>query len=114
MALRKQINGMLGESEKISVNDFVVKAVALTLRQFPNVNASLQGDKVIRHGQVNVGVAVAVENGLLTVVVKDADRKPLRQIAAEVRTMAGRRPGRQGQARRDRRLDLLYQQPGDV
>jgi pyruvate dehydrogenase E2 component (dihydrolipoamide acetyltransferase) len=90
IALRKQINALLGEDEKISVNDFIVKAVALGLRQFPNLNASLQGDKVQRHGQINIGVAVAVENGLLTVVCRDADRKALRQISSEVRTMAGR------------------------
>jgi pyruvate dehydrogenase E2 component (dihydrolipoamide acetyltransferase) len=90
MDLRKQVNAMLPDEEKISVNDFIIKATALTLRQFPNLNAALQGDKIVRYGAVNIGVAVAVENGLLTVVVRDADRKPLRQIAVEVKTMAGR------------------------
>lgn len=99
LALRKQINAMLGEDEKLSVNDFIIKAAALTLRQFPNLNASLDGDKVVRHGQVNVGVAVAVEGGLLTVVCRDADRKSLRQISAEVRTMVGR--AREGKVRPD-------------
>jgi len=88
--MRKQINGMLPEGEKLSVNDFLVKAVALALREFPNLNASLNGDAVIRHGAVNVGNAVAVEGGLLTVVCKDADQKSLRQISLEVRSMAGR------------------------
>jgi pyruvate dehydrogenase E2 component (dihydrolipoamide acetyltransferase) len=91
MALRKQINSMLdGSGEKLSVNDFIVKATALALRQYPNLNASLDGTDVIQHGQVNVGVAVAVPGGLLTVVVKDADRKTLRQISLETREMAGR------------------------
>ncbi len=90
MDLRKQINGFLPEGEKISVNDFIVKAVALTLRQFPNLNASLSGTNIIRHGAVNVGVAVTVPGGLMTVVVKDTDQKPLRQISAEVKTMAAR------------------------
>jgi pyruvate dehydrogenase E2 component (dihydrolipoamide acetyltransferase) len=99
LALRKQVNALLNENEKISVNDFVVKAVALTLRQFPNLNASLDGDQVLRHGRVNVGVAVAVEGGLLTVVCRDADRKPLRQIAIEVRRMVGR--AREGKVRPD-------------
>jgi pyruvate dehydrogenase E2 component (dihydrolipoamide acetyltransferase) len=90
MEMRKQINGMLPEGEKLSVNDFLVKAVALTLREFPNLNASLNGDSVIRHGAVNVGNAVAVEGGLLTVVCKDADLKSLRQISLEVKSMAGR------------------------
>ena len=57
---------------------------------FIHAASTLQGDKVVRYGAINVSVAVAVENGLLTVVVRDADRKPLRQIAAEVKTMAGR------------------------
>jgi len=90
MEMRKQINGMLPEGEKLSVNDFLVKAVALALREFPNLNASLNGDAVLRHGAVNVGNAVAVEGGLLTVVCKDADQKSLRQISLEVRGMAGR------------------------
>jgi len=91
MALRKQINTMLdGSGEKLSVNDFIVKATALALRQYPNLNASLVGTDILQHGQVNVGVAVAVPGGLLTVVVKDADRKSLRQISLETRAMAGR------------------------
>lgn len=92
MALRKQLNSYLTEQEKISVNDFIVKAVAMALRSFPNLNASLDEKKneVVRHGAINVGVAVAVENGLLTVVCKDADQKSLRQIATEVKTMVAR------------------------
>jgi pyruvate dehydrogenase E2 component (dihydrolipoyllysine-residue acetyltransferase) len=90
MAMRKQINDYLPDNEKVSVNDFIVKAVALTLRQFPNLNASFAGDKVVRHGAVNVGVAVAVENGLLTIAHKDTDQKPLRQIANEIKGMVAR------------------------
>jgi pyruvate dehydrogenase E2 component (dihydrolipoamide acetyltransferase) len=88
MALRKQVNTLLGEGEKVSVNDFVVKAVALALRQVPNLNAKLDGNEIVHFGAVNVGIAVAVEGGLLTVVCRDADRKPLRQISVEARTMA--------------------------
>ena len=88
LEMRKQINSILPEGEKLSVNDFVVKAVALTLREFPNLNASLDGDKVIQYGAINVGNAVAVEGGLLTVVCKSADQKSLRQISLEVKTMA--------------------------
>jgi pyruvate dehydrogenase E2 component (dihydrolipoamide acetyltransferase) len=97
MELRKKVNAMLSEDEKISVNDFIVKAAALALREFPNLNASLGQDKVIRHGQVNIGNAVAVENGLLTVVIRDADRKPLRQISLEGRSLVER--ARQGRVR---------------
>jgi pyruvate dehydrogenase E2 component (dihydrolipoamide acetyltransferase) len=88
--LRKQVNTYLPEGEKISVNDFIVKAVALALREFPNLNASLDGTNIIRHGEVNVGVAVTVPGGLMTVVVKNTDQKPLRQISIEVKAMAAR------------------------
>jgi pyruvate dehydrogenase E2 component (dihydrolipoamide acetyltransferase) len=88
--LRSQYNQIMPENEKLSVNDFIVKAVALTLRQFPNLNASLNGNSVLRHGQVNIGIAVSVEGGLLTIVSREADQKPLRQISAEVKAMAGR------------------------
>jgi len=97
MALRKQVNALLPEENKISVNDFIVKAVALALRQYPNLNATLRGDEIVRFGEVNIGVAVAVEGGLLTVVCRNTDMKPLRQIAVEIRTMAGR--VRQGKVR---------------
>ena len=91
MDVRKQVNTMLESSgEKISVNDFIVKAAALALRQYPNLNASLDGENVIRHGHVNIGIAVAVENGLLTVVCTDTDRKPLRVISAEIKERAAR------------------------
>jgi pyruvate dehydrogenase E2 component (dihydrolipoamide acetyltransferase) len=99
LSLRKQINDLLPDEEKVSVNDFIVKAVALTLRQFPNLNASLQDNQVVHHDAVNVGVAVAVDGGLLTVVCRDTDRKSLRQIAVEVRAMAAR--AREGKVRPD-------------
>jgi pyruvate dehydrogenase E2 component (dihydrolipoamide acetyltransferase) len=95
MALRKQINALLPDERKVSVNDLVVKAAGLALRQFPNLNASFGGDQIIRKGHVNVGIAVALESGLLTVVTKDTDVKPLAQLAAETRAMVGRaREGR--------------------
>jgi pyruvate dehydrogenase E2 component (dihydrolipoamide acetyltransferase) len=90
MAMRKQANEYLPENEKLSVNDFILKAVALTLRQFPNLNATTKGNEVIQFGHVNIGVAVTVPGGLMTVVVQDTDQKPLRQISGEVKAMAGR------------------------
>lgn len=101
IALRKQINEMLPENEKLSVNDFILKAVALTLRTFPNLNASvdLQKNEVVQYGSINIGVAVAVENGLLTVVCRNADFKSLRQISLEVKTMANR--AREGKVKPD-------------
>jgi len=92
MGLRKQINDFLPEEEKISVNDFIVKAAALALREMPNLNASidLAKEEIIQHGAVNMGVAVALESGLMTVVCRDADRKALRQVAAELRAVVNR------------------------
>ena len=90
MDLRSQFNNIVLENEKISINDFVIKAVALTLHQFPNLNASLDGNEVLFHGKVNIGVAVSGEGGLLTVVCREADMKSLQQIAAEIKSMAGR------------------------
>ncbi len=95
MAMRKQANEYLSDNEKLSVNDFIIKAVALTLRDFPNLNSSFAGDKAIRHGSINIGVAVAVEGGLLTVVNRNTDQLPLRQISADVKRMvAGAREGK--------------------
>jgi pyruvate dehydrogenase E2 component (dihydrolipoamide acetyltransferase) len=90
LELRTHFNMLVPELEKISVNDFIIKAVALSLRQFPNLNASLNGNLVVRHGQINIGVAVSIEGGLLTVVCNNADVKPVRQIASEVKAMAER------------------------
>lgn len=99
--LRKQLNAMLGDPPggKLSVNDFVVKAAALALRDYPNLNASFNGDHIIRHGHINVGNAVSVEAGLLTVVVKDADAKSLAKISGEVKAMAAR--AREGKVKPD-------------
>jgi pyruvate dehydrogenase E2 component (dihydrolipoamide acetyltransferase) len=90
MDMRKQVNAYLPDNEKVSVNDFVLKGVALSLRQFPNLNATLKGTEIIQFGHVNVGVAVTVPGGLMTVVIKDTDQKTLRQISGEVKAMAGR------------------------
>ena len=90
MDMRKQVNAYLPDNEKVSVNDFIIKAAALTLRQFPNLNATIKGNEIIQFGHVNVSVAVTVPGGLMTVVVKDADVKSLRQISGEIKAMAGR------------------------
>ncbi len=90
MKLRKELNEFLPENERFSVNDFIIKGVALALRQFPNINSSFGETAIVRHGAVNIGVAVAVESGLLTVVCRDADIKPLRVISAEIKAMAAR------------------------
>jgi pyruvate dehydrogenase E2 component (dihydrolipoamide acetyltransferase) len=90
MDLRQKLNELLPEEAKISVNDLILRATALTLRQYPNLNATFAGDHVLRREHINVGVAVGVEGGLLTVVVKDADKKSLADIALEARALIGR------------------------
>ncbi|GAB4475909.1 MAG: pyruvate dehydrogenase complex dihydrolipoamide acetyltransferase [Anaerolineales bacterium] len=97
--LRQEINQMLPEGEKISVNDFVVRATALALRSFPNLNASIDEEKgeIVQHGSVNIGVAVALESGLITVVCKNADQKSVRYISQEVSTLVNR--AREGKVR---------------
>ncbi len=88
---RKRINAMLeDEGVRISFNDIVLKSTAMALARHPECNAHWGGDHVRRFNRVHLGVAVAIEDGLITPVVRDADRKGLRQIAAEVREMAGR------------------------
>ncbi|MEN9549496.1 MAG: hypothetical protein RIR12_2087 [Bacteroidota bacterium] len=88
MAARAQLNE--ASSVKISFNDMVVKAVALALRQHPAVNASWMGDKIRRYGHVHIGIAVAIEDGLIVPVVRFADQKTLPQIAAESKDLAGK------------------------
>ena len=90
MSLYKQVNETVPSDQKISINDFVIKATALTLREYPNLNASISNGELIQHGNINIGVAVAVESGLLTIVVKNADIKPIRIISTEVKEMASR------------------------
>jgi pyruvate dehydrogenase E2 component (dihydrolipoamide acetyltransferase) len=97
LALRQQINSALPEGEKVTVNDMVVKAAALALRDFPNLNASYNGATQIMHNRINVGSAVAVEGGLLTVVQQNTDVTPLAQIARDNKAMIGR--AREGKVR---------------
>lgn len=85
---RKAINSM--EGVKVSFNDMVVKAVAVALQKHPQVNSSWLGNKIRINHHVNIGVAVAVEDGLLVPVVRFANTKQLTQIGAEVRDFAQR------------------------
>ncbi len=95
MALRKQLNAVLPEENKISVNDLVVKAAAVALRQHPALNASFAGEEIHYHDAINIGMAVARDTGLLTVVIKDCDKKSLAQIGHDAREVINRaREGR--------------------
>jgi len=101
LELRKAMNGRL-EAGKIGVNDILVKVTAEALARHPEINASWQGDTIRRHGSVDIGIAVAIEDGLITPVLRGADRKGLLQIAAEASELVGR-------AREKRLLPEEYQ-----
>lgn len=90
LALRKQLNDSLPEDgTKITVNDMVVKATALTLRQFPNLNSHYYGDTVVRHKRINVGIAVALpQGGVMYIVAQDADKVALGTLAEQNKAMA--------------------------
>ena len=88
MDARKRMNEY--SESKISVNDLVVKATALALKKHLNINSSWLGDKIRRNHHVHIGVAVAVEDGLLVPVVRFADSKSLSQIGSEVKDLAGK------------------------
>ena len=88
IAARKQMNEF--SESKISMNDLVVKAVAVALRSHPNVNSAWLGDRIRRNKHIHIGVAVAVEDGLLVPVVRFADHKSLSQIGSEVKDLAGK------------------------
>ncbi len=78
------------QKSPISINDIVVKAAALALRAHPEINASFAGDHVTLHSRIHIGMAVAIEDGLITPVLRDADVKPLEEISEEARTLAER------------------------
>jgi pyruvate dehydrogenase E2 component (dihydrolipoamide acetyltransferase) len=78
------------QKSSISINDIIVKAAALALRQHPEINASFAGDHVKVYSRVHIGVAVALEDGLITPVLRDADLKPLEEISEEARSLAER------------------------
>jgi pyruvate dehydrogenase E2 component (dihydrolipoamide acetyltransferase) len=88
MALRPQLNDV--SPAKISFNDMVIKACAVALKQHPAVNSAWLGDKIRKYNYVNIGVAVAVDEGLLVPVIRDADKKTLSTISGEVKDLAGK------------------------
>jgi pyruvate dehydrogenase E2 component (dihydrolipoamide acetyltransferase) len=86
----RRAGGQADSEIKVSFNDIIIKAVASALRQHPACNAWWQDDHIRYWAEVHVGMAVAIEDGLITPVIRHADRKSLREIASEARDMAGR------------------------
>jgi pyruvate dehydrogenase E2 component (dihydrolipoamide acetyltransferase) len=92
LSMRQQLIDISGS--KISVNDFIIRAVALALRQHPMVNASWSDEAITQHGEIHIGVAVSTPEGLITPVVRNADQKSVADIAAEVRVLADKAKNR--------------------
>jgi len=90
LAFRRQINDKAEEGVKISVNDLLIKASGLALKKVPDSNASWTDEGIARHKHADVSVAVAIEGGLITPIIKDADLKGLGQISAEMKDLATR------------------------
>jgi pyruvate dehydrogenase E2 component (dihydrolipoamide acetyltransferase) len=96
MALREQINNAASKDKdgkpayKLSVNDFVIKALAIALQRVPNANAVWAEDRILKMKHSDVGVAVAIEGGLFTPVIRKAEQKTLTAISAEMKDLAGR------------------------
>jgi len=88
--LRKKLNASAGDGGKVSVNDFVIRASALALRKIPDANVSWSEEAILAYQDVDISVAVATPNGLITPIIKQADTKSLRQIAAEMKDLAAR------------------------
>lgn len=106
--LRKQLNASITDEErKISVNDLVVKATALALRAYPNLNSHYYGDKIVRHNRINIGIAVALpDGGLMNVVARDADKTALGTMAVQNRDMIAR--AREGKVRTEDVTDSTF------
>lgn len=88
IAARKEINSL--PDTKVSFNDMIIKATAFALRKHPQVNSSWAGDKIIHRGNINIGVAVAIPDGLVVPVLKNTDHMTYSEISASVKDMAAR------------------------
>jgi pyruvate dehydrogenase E2 component (dihydrolipoamide acetyltransferase) len=87
MKIREEAKAL---ESKVSVNDIIVKAAAIALKRYPKLNVSLQGDHILQYATADIGIAVALEEGLITPIIRDADLKGLSAISAESRELAER------------------------
>jgi len=90
MALRQSLNELAADEDKVSVNAMILKAVANALRQFPRLNVSYREEKIRLHQRVHISMAVALDEGLITPVIRDCDRKSLGEIARDARQLSER------------------------
>ncbi len=90
LLFRKRLNRLMGAKGKVTINDLLIKGVALALRRVPDANVAFTGDAIRYYTSVHVGVAVALEQGLMTPVVRNADLKGLGVISIEVRDLVKR------------------------
>ena len=90
LELRKQINAGLEKEEKVSVNDIIIKAVGKAITKFERFRMSLDGNEYILNNQINVSVAVGLDDGLVTPVLRDVDKKSLYQVSQEAKALAGK------------------------
>ncbi len=90
LKLREELNHQCLDSEKISINDLIIAVAALTLETFPSFNASYRDDGIEMHPQINIGIAVALEDGLITPVLREANKKSLKTIAIESKALSER------------------------
>jgi pyruvate dehydrogenase E2 component (dihydrolipoamide acetyltransferase) len=91
MEMRAELNaGLEGSGEKLSVNDLIVRACAIALIEHPQAHRSYVDGKHVYHAHANVGIAVALDDGLIVPVVKEADTKSVRQLSTEARDLAVR------------------------
>ena len=86
----KKLNEGTDKKQSISLNDFVVKATARALSEVPEVNASWQGDHILQHGRIDIGIAVSIEGGLITPYVRNADQLSLQELSNEIKKLAGK------------------------
>ncbi|HHV08508.1 MAG TPA: 2-oxo acid dehydrogenase subunit E2 [Firmicutes bacterium] len=89
-AIRKELNADCTQEDRISYNDLIIKAAAQALTEYPALNGTIDAEEIIYHNYVHMGVAVALEDGLIVPVVRHADKKSLREVAREVKDLAQR------------------------
>ena len=96
MALRKELNAMAEKDggQKLTVNDFILLAAARAAAEVPKINAAYDGDTIIEYAEVNLAVAVAIEDGLITPVIKKANTLSLREISAQMKELAAKARGK--------------------